>query len=440
MKHRIALLAILCLLVACTAAPAESDQTPMEVETVSPTTMPTDTPEPTSTPTAAPTETPEPTEVPTNTSTPEPTKVGGGQAKVAFTSFDTGNGDIYVLDLSTDTLMAIAAHEEQEVNPVWSPDGTTLLYLSSEKTPNRNVVMINADGSNKQYLTDNQTGDPDVRYEYIWDPTGSFFYIAKGSYNANGSYELSEFTRFDFDGSNPQAVEVFPVAWSFRNDWLVGYGNVEGDNEIFLANPDGTGGMNLSNDPASDDLPQFSPDGSMVLFRSDRTGTTDFFVVNLDGSDLRNLTPGEANVTDAAFSPDGKTLYYATYIRDGNNNNREIFSVSVDGGEPVNLTNSKVNEYFFELTPDGSTLIMTAANYNNWEIWAMNVDGSDRRVLIGETSNTVWGYSSDQRWMMLTSTVDDISTAYLLSLDDLTLKPLSEAYGEMGMHYLTWQP
>ena len=67
--------------------------------------------------------------------------------------------------------------------------------------------------------------------------------------------------------------------------------------EIFTAPLDGSSGATgpasytrLTDSPGYDAECSFSPDGSQVLFVSDRDGDPDLYVMNADGSDVRQLT------------------------------------------------------------------------------------------------------------------------------------------------------
>ena len=66
--------------------------------------------------------------------------------------------------------------------------------------------------------------------------------------------------------------------------------NRDGDSEIYAMNADGTGAVNLSNNPGSDNTPAWSPDGSQIAFRSDRDGNLEIYVMDADGSNVRRLT------------------------------------------------------------------------------------------------------------------------------------------------------
>ncbi len=55
----------------------------------------------------------------------------------------------------------------------------------------------------------------------------------------------------------------------------------------------------LTNNPAYDMVPSFSPDGSKIAFTSDRDGNNEIYIMNADGSEQTRLTNNPAD--DAAF-------------------------------------------------------------------------------------------------------------------------------------------
>ena len=106
-----------------------------------------------------------------------------------------------------------------------------------------------------------------------------------------------------------------------------------------MINADGTNLQNLTNHPAYDWGPAWSPDGTKIAFASDRDGNVEIYVMNADGTNPRNLTnhpadDGELLWSRPAWSPDGMKIAF-TSMRDGN---AEIYVMAADGTNPRNLT------------------------------------------------------------------------------------------------------
>ena len=60
--------------------------------------------------------------------------------------------------------------------------------------------------------------------------------------------------------------------------------------EIWVINANGTGPVNLTNNPAYDAIPSWSPDGKRIAFVSNRHGNDEIYVMNADGSNVQRLT------------------------------------------------------------------------------------------------------------------------------------------------------
>ena len=64
----------------------------------------------------------------------------------------------------------------------------------------------------------------------------------------------------------------------------------DGNNEIYTINVDGSEQVRLTNNPADDADPSFSPDGSKIVFYSGRDGNYEIYTINVDGSEQTNIT------------------------------------------------------------------------------------------------------------------------------------------------------
>jgi len=71
-------------------------------------------------------------------------------SKIAYQSYATGNGDIYVMNPDGTGQTRLTTDPAKELGGAWSPDGTKIAFLSFRDLPAaRNVYIMNADGSNQ---------------------------------------------------------------------------------------------------------------------------------------------------------------------------------------------------------------------------------------------------------------------------------------------------
>src|SRR5581483_3869163 len=90
---------------------------------------------------------------------------------------------------------------------------------------------------------------------------------------------------------------------------IVFVSNRDGKGEIYIMDADGSNQRNLTNNPANDDSPAWSPDGSMIAFQSDREGTVCIYIMNADGSNVRRVTTNPGARAD--WSHDGKRIAFS---------------------------------------------------------------------------------------------------------------------------------
>src|SRR3989442_8796182 len=131
--------------------------------------------------------------------------------------------------------------------------------------------------------------------------------------------------------------------------------------DIFIVNIDGTALTRLTENPAEDIEPSFSPDGARLVFTSRRDGNREIYVMNVDGSQQTRLTNEPADDFHPDWSPDGSHIAF-TSTRDGN---RESYSMAADGTRPVRLTGHEADDFQPAWSPLGARIAFTSARDGN---------------------------------------------------------------------------
>ena len=156
------------------------------------------------------------------------------------------------------------------------------------------------------------------------------------------------------------------------------------EEEVWVVNSNGTGKRNVSNTPGGDLHHSWSPDGTRIVFSSEKEEGSlwygdEIYVVNADGSGLKNLSNSPEDDTGPTWSPDGRQIAFMS-LRD---DNVEIYVVNSDRSGLKNLTRSPAADTAPEWSPDGTWIVFVSdRDDRDGDIYLMNAkDGSGQRNL-----------------------------------------------------------
>jgi TolB protein len=164
--------------------------------------------------------------------------------------------------------------------------------------------------------------------------------------------------------------------------------------DIYLANPDGSNEVRLTNDTSSEVYPSLARGGSRVAFASNRNGNYDIFGVNADGSGLIPLTDSPASDTYPVWSPDAGRIAFQS----NRSGKYEVYVMNADGSNQTQLTSSGTYDGEPTWSPDGSQIAFVSNRSGRSEIWVMNADGSNLRQLTSysTTATPAWSPRGDK--------------------------------------------
>lgn len=247
-------------------------------------------------------------------------------SKIAFVSGARNNRNLYLMDYDGEGIKRLTNHGSLVMSPSCSPDGSKIIF-NSDKIWDQDLYVVTLTPSvSEQRLTRAFK----LEQSPEWSPDGR-----RIAYSANG--------------------------------------------EILVANPDGSGAVNISRSPRSIDVsPSWSPNGRQTAFVSDRSGTPEIYVMSSSGGNLRKVSSGGYS-TDPSWSPAPEVNRIAFVKLEGGEAN--IFTVNPDGSDEQRLTWSSRRNENPAWSPDGHYIAFTSNRAGQSDLYLMYLNGQNQRPL-----------------------------------------------------------
>ena len=153
----------------------------------------------------------------------------------------------------------------------------------------------------------------------------------------------------------------------------------DGNSEIYKVTADGTGLTRLTDDPAFDGQPVWSPDGSQILFVSKRDGDTDIYSMKPDGSEVIRLTDDPAVDHSPAWSPNGELIAFISE-RGGT---PDVYLMRADGSEQTPFIVGKGNEMTPAWSYTTAELAFVSDQSGEFDVYVSDAAGKVRLLTKG---------------------------------------------------------
>lgn len=222
-------------------------------------------------------------------------------------------------------------------------------------------------------------------------------------------------TNVTFRLTNHPAVDMQP-AWSPDGTRIAFTTNRDGNNEIYLMNADGTNLINLTSHPADDQFPAWSPDGSWIIFTTDRDGNQEIYTMGTDGSQLSNLSNNPANDSQASWFRVERLISSDEWItfttdRDGN---QEIYTMHANGLEQINISLNAAQDNSSRGNSNGQ-VAFSSSREGNFDIYLINLDGSGiSKLTTNPAQDLTPAWSLDNNWIAFTTDRDGNQEIYTM--------------------------
>ncbi len=359
------------------------------------------------------------------------------------------HSDIAVVEVGTQASTRLTADAALDTDPVWAPDGHAI-YFASARGGGLNlwrlaVSKAGVAGGPLEQLTTGAGDDiqpavgPGNRVAFavrginsdLWrlrvspetgaaaeqpEPLAASTRVeSRGSWSRDGSAiafnsdrlgEMNVWIRTLADGAADGVAGTerqlttgpggdYQPQWSPDGSRVVFFSARAGNNDIWTAELGNGSLTRLTSDPGMDINPFYSPNGRQIAFVSDRSGRSEMWLMGADGSNQRRLTRG-AGGHFLAWTADGTGIIFRT----DESSQVRILRVSVADGALAELPRVESGAHM-SLSPSG-TAIMDVRSHRT--LWVYPLDGRPARQVF-EFSNPdvridypVW--SPDGRWVL----------------------------------------
>jgi TolB protein len=218
--------------------------------------------------------------------------------KIAYVSFESGNSNIYVQDITTGARQLVESHSKG-INsaPAWSPDGSRLA-VSLSFPGNPELYVLDLASRHETRLTTNFAIDT----EPFWSPDGQSIYFSSDRSGRSQIYQMpaggGAATRVSFQGQNNGKASV---SYDGKQIAMVqGNGNVY---RIAIMDRSLGGQVRFVSPGPIDDSVSFAPNASMLLYAATEGSRGVLYSVSNDGMVRQRLALVEGNVQEPAWGP-----------------------------------------------------------------------------------------------------------------------------------------
>lgn len=264
--------------------------------------------------------------------------------RIIYQSNQNGNPELYSIALKGGASVRLTNNSSNDVSPTYIK-ATNEIGFVSDRQNGSNLYSIDTFGKETKTITNNK--DTPVDYPN-WSPDGTLI--------------VASLTRSC----------VAPATSCYY--------------DIYIMNSDGTNLKNLTNTPASEWVPMWSPDGQKIAFSSDRDGDSEIYIINKDGTNLIQLTQNKAYDGRPSWSPDGTKIVFET-DRDGGDWDIDI--MDADGSNPKPVTINATTDFSPAWSPDGNWLVYVSNNEGNNELYIIQINGENQKRLTNNTYNDI---------------------------------------------------
>lgn len=253
---------------------------------------------------------------------------------------DQGSEQICIMDSDGSHVRTLTSGYVRHFYPSLSPDGRSVVYAQfREENVFEIYEMDLATGEAKQ-LTDRLgvLNAPEI------SPDGKSIVFMCWTPDA----DQNQVWMMNRDGSHPHRLfkgDGWDPTWSPDGSKVLFASDRDGPIQLYAGNVDGSHIQQISNLPSVRGRADWSAENQITTY-SGEAWARNIFVMNADGSNQHKVSPPHGNAQGPSFSPDGQWIAFTGYYDHFNDiNGCEIYIIRTDGSDLRRLTNNDYCDY-----------------------------------------------------------------------------------------------
>ncbi len=259
-----------------------------------------------------------------------PTSWSPDGKELLFQSRRTGTADLWVIPIPRGSARQLTRDVRNDFGGSWSGDGKWVGFIS-ERGRQTDLWVVPAAGGVERRITDS----PAIEYSpALWRPgTSELAFVVEIEKGGLWTLDLASGTERRLTPDSTR-TDLFSVSLDGQQ---ILYRIARGGGIHDLAVMPAAGGVSrvLLAGGGTVNGPRWSPDGSKIVFQSDRGGTNDVWVVDATGGAPRQVVTWPSNESSPAWNSDGSAIFF---ISNRETRVGDVWKVPVSGREPTRVT------------------------------------------------------------------------------------------------------
>jgi TolB protein len=220
-------------------------------------------------------------------------------SSLAYVSFEQRLPSMYVQTLKTGDRRVVSAHAGVNQAPAWSPDGRKLALVLSTRDGNLDIYTLDLTTQQLSRITD----DPGIDTEPQWSKDGQSIYFTSDRAGGPQIYKVGikpgdKPRRLTFQGSYNARARISP-----DETQLAFVTQEDGAYRIATMDLRGRGDVQVLTKGHFDVSPSFAPNGAVLIYASRDKGRGVLALVSADGRVQQRLVSSEGELQEPAWAP-----------------------------------------------------------------------------------------------------------------------------------------